>query len=334
MKFRISLILGILVLMGGAFIGLRPMLAPALFERAVAQRMSVDRVADLGPGLHVVLIGTGAPLPDPSRVGPMTGVVADGRLFIFDAGGGAVRRMGEIGFPGGQVERAFLTHLHSDHIDGLGELMLQHWAGGGADAPLPIAGPDGVEDVVAGLMQAYARDRDFRIAHHGEAVVPPSGFGAVAEVITPGVVYDDGSVRVIAFLAEHAPVSPALGYVVTHAGKTVVLTGDSTANVSLPSEARGADLLLAEALNVEMVGTLEAAARATGNDRLAKIFFDIPDYHMTPKGAAELGQRIDAKRTVLTHLVPAAPNRMAERLFLGDADAEIGRDGMVITLRD
>ena len=85
-----------------------------------------------------------------------------------------------MGFPPGQVSGVFLTHFHSDHIADLGELMLQRWAGSAATAPLPIYGPQGVDQVVAGFQAAYALDRGYRIAHHGPTVMPPDGFGGQA----------------------------------------------------------------------------------------------------------------------------------------------------------
>ena len=81
----------------------------------------------------------------------MTVVVAGDRVFIVDAGAGSGRRFGELRLPWANVEAVFLTHFHSDHIDGLGEVLLQHWAAGGAQAPMPIHGPDGVGQVVAGF---------------------------------------------------------------------------------------------------------------------------------------------------------------------------------------
>jgi len=94
-----------------------------------------------------------------------------------------VRKMGELGIPPARVEAVFLTHFHSDHFDGLGELMLQRWAGGAHKAPMPVYGPQGVDKIVEGLEMAYAQDRDYRIDHHGETIVPPSGFGGEPIVI-------------------------------------------------------------------------------------------------------------------------------------------------------
>ena len=72
------------------------------------------------------------------------------------------------------------AHSLLNVIDGLGELLLQRWAGGAAESPTPVYGPQGVARVIEGLNLAYAADRQYRVAHHGNEVVPPSGAGARA----------------------------------------------------------------------------------------------------------------------------------------------------------
>ena len=68
-----------------------------------------------------------------------------------DSGSGSSRVLSRMRIPQGRIDAVFLTHFHSDHIDGLGELLLQRWANGGHETPVPIHGPQGVEGVVAGL---------------------------------------------------------------------------------------------------------------------------------------------------------------------------------------
>ena len=116
-------------------------------------------------------------MPDPTRAGPCTVVVAGQKLFVVDAGAGGTKNLSLMNLPPARVDGVFLTHFHSDHIDGLGELLLQRWAGGANTSPLPVWGPTGVDRVVGGFMSAYELDRGYRIAHHGPKVVPPSGFG-------------------------------------------------------------------------------------------------------------------------------------------------------------
>ena len=309
-----------------------------IFAKAVSENFGKNVLPGLPDGLHVILIGTGSPLADPTRAGPSTAVIAGKRLFIIDSGGGAVRKMGEIGLPPAATERVLLTHFHSDHIDGLGELMLQRWAGGGYDAPLPIHGPKGVSEVVNGLNAAYAQDRDYRIAHHGADIVRPGGFGGIPLALDPGIVVDDADLKVSAFAVDHEPVSPSVGYRFDYKGRSVVITGDTAYSDDLARHAKDTDILISEALNPDMVGVIESAAKEAGNNRIAKIMSDIPDYHITPVQAAEVAQEANASLLVYTHIVPALPTPYLNAVFTKGAadkfsgDVIVGQDGMLFSL--
>src|SRR6185437_16462801 len=166
-----------LVVLGAVGFALRGRIATAAMARLYAHAFAEDPYAGLGDGLHVGLCGSGSPMPDPTRAGPCTAVLAGQRLFIVDVGAGAQKTLALMNLPPPRIEAVFLSHFHSDHIDGLGELMLQRWAGGANVRPLPVYGPTGVDQVVQGFEAAYALDRGYRVAHHGPIVVPPSGFG-------------------------------------------------------------------------------------------------------------------------------------------------------------
>ena len=104
-------------------------------------------------------------------------VVAGDQLFLFDAGANGPRNFARLGFPLGGIDAVFLTHFHSDHIDGLGELAALRWARGDYLTPLVYA-PEGVEGVIAGFNAAYTADFGYRHDHHGDLVVPLSALGS------------------------------------------------------------------------------------------------------------------------------------------------------------
>ncbi|MEZ5953272.1 MAG: MBL fold metallo-hydrolase [Hyphomonas sp.] len=314
----------------------------ALFKAAVTKQVGRDVTEGFPDGLTVILVGTGSPVPDPMRAGPMTVVAAGDRLFIVDAGAGSGRRFGEFGLPWGKVEAAFLTHFHSDHIDGLGEVMLQHWAAGGAQEPLALYGPRGVDLVADGFNQAYAWDASYRLAHHGPTVVPPEGSGAKPFSFDTGTsamkVYEKDGLTVTAVPVSHEPVEPAVGYRFDYKGRSVTLSGDTTKDAKLTTLAQGTDLLVHEALNEEMVATIGARLKEIGQPRLAQIMDDIPSYHTTPVAAAEVATESGAKMLVFSHLVPAVPSRALYPVFLKGTGAAykgpivLGEDGMVFEL--
>ncbi|WP_300394552.1 MBL fold metallo-hydrolase [Henriciella sp.] len=316
----------------------------ALFERQVSEIVGTDPSASLDDGLHVYFCGTGSPLPDPARAGPCLGILAGQSAFIFDTGSGSMRKLARMGFPVGGTDKVFLTHLHSDHIDGFGELLLQAWVGGSRSTPLPVGGPVGTQEVVDGFTSAYRIDATYRTAHHGEKIANPQGFGARVEEVgfAPGsrqkVVYESGGVTIAAFLVDHSPVAPALGYRVDYGGRSVTISGDTVASETVVLMAKDTDILVHEALNREMVQMMSQAAKHNTNNALSTIFADILDYHTHPEEAAEIAERAGADMLVLTHIVPPLPNTFLNAAFLGDARSHfsgrlsVGRDGMLVSL--
>ena len=345
MRLRTSLLALLLIasVAAAAAYVFRGPLSMAVAQRIAPGRLAADAQAGLPDGLHVALCGSGSPFPDDHRAGPCTVVVAGKRLFVFDAGSGSPRNIGKMGFVHGRIEAIFLTHFHSDHIDGLGELMLQRWVTTSNTTPVPVYGPPGVEQVVAGLRQAYGQDQHYRVAHHGDPTVPASGFGGVARPFNlvlqvPTVVLKEGDLEITAFSVDHAPIHPAVGYRIRYKDRSVVLSGDTTKSATVQREAQGVDLLVHEALSERLMAVLETSAAAAGRPQLKKIFNDILNYHTTPEQAAEVARDARVRFLLLNHIVPALPLPGMDKAFLGHAadiftgPIRLGADGDVISL--
>lgn len=334
----LGLALGLLVLLGRGAIGERA------FRAALDKNVGVDQSAKLGDGLHAYVCGSGSPMPDADRAGPCIAVVAGNQAFIFDSGSGSIRKLMRMGFPMPKIQAEFLTHLHSDHIDGLGEALLQAWVGGGRSAPLPVYGPAGTDQVVAGFNQAYKADHGYRVAHHGPAVVNPAGAGGVAQIIampagqSASVVYDQGGVKITAFLVNHKPIEPAFGYRIDYKGRSIVISGDTIYDENLVTLAKGSDVLFHEALNKDMVAALGAKLAERGQAKNAQIMTDIQNYHASPEDAARAASKAGVNTLVLYHLVPPLPSKLIEPMFLGKApelfggQLLVGKDGMIVSL--
>jgi len=343
---RRALLIGVAVLLvvGAGGYAMRGTIAIALMKIAAARAITADAVETFPDGLTVVLCGAGSPLADPQRSGPCVAVVAGKRLYEVDAGDGAGRNLTRLGLPPGRVSALFLTHFHSDHIDGLGELTVLRWAGGSHHDPLPIVGPTGVEQVVDGFNAAYALDTGYRIAHHGPAVVPPEGHGGVArpfDLPAPGdgaVVWSAEGLTVTAFAVKHDPVTPAVGYKFEYGGRVVVISGDTAKSENLQRFATNADLLVHEGLSRELVGVMHAAAEAAGRTNVAKILSDIPGYHTDPVEVAEIAAAAKVRHLLFYHVIPPLLVPGSEAAFLHGVDAiykggvTLGRDGTQIEL--
>ncbi|HWF00173.1 MAG TPA: MBL fold metallo-hydrolase [Caulobacteraceae bacterium] len=336
--------LAAVVLIGAGLWFGRGVLAELAMGRVYDRAMRDDALTSLPDGLHVGLCGSGSPMPDPTRAGPCTAIVAGRRLFVVDSGEGSVRTLSLMNLPPAHVEALFLTHFHSDHIADVGELMLQRWAGGAATAPLPVYGPTGVDQVVNGFDAAYALDRGYRIAHHGPTVVPPTGFGGVAHPFAidargPDVtLIDQPDLKVIAFPVDHGPVKPAVGYLFIYKGRRVVVSGDTAPTPWLEAEARGADVLVSEGLSPKLVAIQRRAALRNKRWNLAAILHDILSYHTTPEQAAAEAERAKVKMLLFTHVIPPLPIGALSGPWLGAAPKifhgriRIGRDGDFVSL--
>jgi ribonuclease Z len=234
-------------------------------------------------------------------------------LYIVDAGTGGARNLGPLGYPVGRVEAVFLTHFHSDHIDGLGELATLRWVNTAHTEPLPVHGPEGVAEVVSGLNRAYAQDAVYRHEHHGDTVAPLDGQGmkAVAhQQPTDGealFVYEDGNFSVQMIKVDHLPVDPAVAYLFTYKDRTALISGDTVKSANLQQFAEGVDLLVHEGLAPRLVQQMNKAASLAGNEILAKITADIPDYHTTPVEAAEIARDARVGHLLFYHVVPPTP---------------------------
>ncbi len=341
---KIGLGLVAVLLLAGLLLYLaRPWLAERAFQRALDTTVGVDPSLALGDGLHAYVCGSGTPMPDPARAGPCLAVLAGDQAFVFDAGSGSVRKLQRMGFPMDKLQATFLTHLHSDHIDGLGELLLQAWIAGGRAAQLPVYGPIGTGSVVEGFNKAYEIDRHFRIAHHGPMIARPSGSGAKAETLLlpadlpNAVIWDRDGVKISATMVDHDPVGPAFGYRVDYKGRSITISGDTVYSQYLVEMAKDTDLLVHDAMNKRMVARLGAALAKRGRKDQAQIMTDIQDYHASPEDAARAAKEAGVKALVLTHLVPAPPAKLIEPMFLGDASKIFGKvhlahDGMIVSL--
>ena len=334
----------ILLVAAGAWIFQRP-IGLRLVQRNLDRALDNQLLNTLPDGLHAGLCGSGSPLADATRAGPCVFVVAGKHLYVVDTGDGAARKLALMGLPPGQIDAVFLTHFHSDHIAGLGDVFIQRWGGGSHHDPLPVYGPQGVGTVVAGFNQAYSLDKGYRIAHHGEGVMPPSGNGGIAHpfTITEGsdasqVIFNDNGVKVTTFPVNHTPVFPAVGYRFDYKGRSIVISGDTAPSPTLARYAHGVDVLFHEGLQTSMVSMMQSGLTAADRAGAAKIMHDIPSYHTTPEDAARIAQQAGVRQLVIYHVIPPLPLAYLNAAFLGDAPKlfsgpiTVGTDGTMLSL--
>ncbi len=141
---------------------------------------------------------------------------------------------------------------------------------------------------------------------------------------------------ITAFVVDHSPVRPAVGYRFDFRGRSMVVSGDTKKNTNLQRFAAGVDLLVHEALNPQLVGLLNHGAERAGRPRLVKITHDILDYHTTPVEAAQIARDAGVGYLLYNHIVLPLPS-MDETFLDGVAETwsgpvSVGRDGTLVRL--
>ena len=284
--------------------------------------------------LTVVLLGTrSGPAVDAQRLGISTLVLAGPEKLLFDCGRASTTAMARLAINPADVTKVFLTHLHSDHIVSLPELVLFPWASQGRATPLQVWGPDGTRSMVKHLLEAFSFDIHIRRDSTGN--IHPDGVRVLANDIREGVVHEANSVKVSAFFVDHGPVKPAFGYRVDYHGHSVVISGDTKPSESLVKFSQNVDVLIHE------LGQSKQDPRLTGppdelipslrvTRRQART---IVDHHTDAAEAGQVFQRLQPKLAVFSHypnIVPADALRLITPNYAGRV--EFGEDLMTIEI--
>lgn len=267
--------------------------------------------------MQTVILGSGAPFPDPERAGASTLVRTSAGDLLFDCGRGVLMRAAGAGASAGALRAVFLTHLHSDHITDFNDVITTRWIMSFEPNPLPVFGPVGTATLVQATEGMLEPDIRYRIAHHDDLTWSPSTEVGECE---HGTVLVDGAVKVTAAPTDHAPVRPTVGYRVDDGEASVVIAGDTVPCPGLDELCAGADMLVHTVIRRDLLEPLNVP-------RLNDVF----DYHSTVEDAARTAARGGVGTLVLTHLVPA-PRPEAEQEWSDRAHAHF--DGTVVVARD
>jgi ribonuclease Z len=251
--------------------------------------------SDSAHKFKVILLGSGlGPRIDLRQFGPSILIEAAAQRLLFDCGRGATIRMAQMGIPHGSINKLFLTHLHSDHVIQLPDLLLTGWVGGGRNMPLEVWGPDGTSDMMDHLLRAFAFD--IKMRRDIDEKVPGDGIRVINHNIKEGIVFEEHGIKVTAFLVDHSPVTPAYGYRIDYNGHSVVLSGDTRVSENLIRFAQGTDVLIHEVLDAETLRKWFPDNPKAAAAILAK--------HTTPEEAGKVFSKIQPRLAIYSH----APN--------------------------
>jgi ribonuclease Z len=240
--------------------------------------------------IDITLLGTGNPIPDRDRAGAANLVRAGGKTLLFDAGRGVCMRLAGAGVVPVMLDAVLLTHLHSDHICDLNDVVTTQWVMSQAERQLPVYGPPGTAGVVEGMLTMLQPDVRYRLAHHVDLTWEPR---PIVTEVQSDEVFEDAGVRVVAAATDHRPVEPTVGYRIECEGRSAVIAGDTVPCAGLDELCAGADVYVQTVLRDDFV-------RMVPMQR----FQDTIDYHSTVVQAAETAKRCDVRTLVLTHQIP------------------------------
>ncbi len=251
--------------------------------------------------MEIVFLGTGCPVVSTERYGPAQLILGDEAKVLVDCGSGVTQRLVAAGTPGRDLDALLLTHLHSDHLVDLYQLIVSSWHQG-RDRPLPVYGPPGTRRYVEGLMALWEPELSQRIAHEKRPSTAALDV-AVTEIAVEEVLEIGGlTVRVVA--VDHQPVRHAFGFVFEGGGRKLTLSGDTRRCDALIQAARGADLLVHEVfVHREML--------VVPGVRSAETVANVASYHTLSDEVGKIAAEAEVKALALTHFVPPAADRDA-----------------------
>ena len=276
---------------------------------------------------RLILLGTGGgPRPKAETSAPAQAIVVDDAVYVIDCGDGVARQLVRAGVPLTNLRHVFITHQHSDHNADYGNLLLLAWVSG-LLTRVESWGPPPLARMTSQFLELNAYDIDTRIADEGR--VPLAPLIQPHDITGDGLVMADERVRVTCALVDHPPVVPALAYRFDTADRSIVISGDTNRSDNLVRLARGADVLVHEALWVPAVDRLVARI-----PNAATLKQHIIASHTSAEDCGRVAAAAGVKTLVLSHLVPPDDPAVTEAMWIEAAathfrgEIVVGRDLM------
>jgi ribonuclease BN (tRNA processing enzyme) len=270
---------------------------------------------------RLILLGTkGGPTPSKFRAPAAAVLIAGGKPYLIDCPDGTARQLALAGVDLTNLGPVFLTHHHSDHMAGLGALLLLAW-GAGLKRPVTVFGPPPVRQVIQAELAAGASDIGYRMREEGRPDLRK--LVTAHELAHGGLVLPGPPVRVTCAMVNHYTV-PALAYRFDMPDRSIVYSGDTAPSDRLIELARGADVLVHEAMLLSAIDRLADANATTLREHLLRS-------HTTTEQLGRLAAAAGVRTVVLTHLVPTFPD-ITDDMWAADVRKHFS--GQVIVGRD
>lgn len=267
-----------------------------------------DTPAPKASGVRVVTLGTqGGPVPRAHRAQSANLLVINGIHYLIDAGDGVSRRLAKAGVNLRDIGIIFLTHLHDDHMAGLGTLLSGAWDMNRTD-PIRVYGPTRTALVVRAAIDYFTPNAEIRIADGGRS--KPISEVFFGYDISEGVIYQDENVSVTAventhFAFHEEPKHKSFSYRFDSADRSIVFTGDTGPCEAVIELSQGADLLVCEVNSArDRMSQMMSDGRWEHMNRSERdgIVRQAERGHLTPEHVGRLAAKSHLAEVVLTHL--------------------------------
>ncbi|MGO1120815.1 MBL fold metallo-hydrolase [Rhodovibrionaceae bacterium A322] len=256
--------------------------------------------------MKVTLLGTGCPQCSTKRMGPANLLEHNGKSVLVDCGSGVTQRLLGAGSSSAAIDAVLLTHLHSDHIIDLYQLIQTAWHQG-RDRPQRFFGPKGTRKYLTGLMALWKEEREMRIAHEQRPSVAALDL-EITEIESDGPFLDLDGLRISAVTVEHAPVKSAFGFVFEAEEDGVqqkaAFSGDTRYCKALIEASKGADILVHECFVHRELPVIEGV-------RSAETLAAMAAYHTVSDEVGQVAREAEVKFLLLNHFVPVDFDRQA-----------------------
>lgn len=274
---------------------------------------------------RLILLGTGGgPRPRKANSASAQVILVNDAAYVVDCGDGVARQLVSAGIRLSQLRHVLLTHQHSDHNADYGNLLLLAWTSG-LKTRVDCWGPPPLQQMTRLFMEMNAYDIRTRIEDEGR--VPLQPLIHVHELTKSGPVFADENVRVRATLVDHPPVVPAFGYRFDAPDRSIVISGDTKPSENLIELARGADVLVHDALYPSGVDRL-----VTGVPNASSLKQSILSHHTSAEDAGRVAKAAGVKTLVLSHLVPPDDPAITDQMWIDAARRHF--DGKIVVGKD
>ncbi len=248
--------------------------------------------------MQLILLGTGCPSVDHKRFGPANLISTRKTTILVDCGSGVTQRLKEAKVSSANIDALFLTHLHSDHVVDLYQLIISSWHSYRTKS-WRIFGPIGTKKFVKKLMDVWKDERMLRIKYEQR-----SSIQAFNVKVTEFGEYGKTRIKDLAveyFTVDHKPVKYAYGFNFFQQKKKLTISGDTKPCENLMKYGQLADVLLHEVY-------IEDEIYSYFRMRTKKTLHNVKAYHTPSTIVGKVAKITRCKKLVLTHFVPTQFN--------------------------